>query len=325
MLPTGVGGVGFSPPPEPAVVHPTSGTVRPMVLRQVERRAIPVPGGTIHSRRVRAAERPGTPVLFLHGGPGGSSDGFAVFEELASDRDVVLFDQLGSRSSSWSGPPEQLWTLDRFCREVDTVREAWDLDEVVLYGHSWGGWLSLEYLGRGAAGVTGVILADTTASFDSFAASIDRRVAQLSDPAQEAVAAVRAGASLDSAAYRAAALEFYSRFVVGYVDDPATTAEAVLDRQRASEVFQVMQGSDELHADGLLASWDRRRDLPSIAAPALVLSGEQDHMDPTCAAELRDGLREAELVVVRDASHCPHLERPGATVDAVRGWTTVLG
>jgi proline-specific peptidase len=263
----------------------------------------------------------GRPVLFLHGGPGGSSDGFAVFEGLAADRDLVLFDQLGSRTSTWSrGDDRRLWTMDRFCREVDAVRGAWGLDEVVLYGHSWGGWLGLEYLARGADGVTAVVLADTTAAFTTFAASIERRVRELSPSSRAAIAAARRTGSLDTPEYRAAAIEFYSRFVVGFVDDPVTTADAVLDRQRSSAVFQHMQGADELHADGALATWDRRDSLGAIRVPALVVVGEHDHMDVGCATELRDGLAWAELLVVERASHCPHLERPDVVLDRVGSW-----
>ncbi len=292
---------------------------------EVQHRAIDVPGGTVRSRRICAPVAGGPPLLILHGGPGGSCDGFAAFEALATTRDVVMFDQLGSRSSTWSGDPAQLWTLERFCREIDAVRAAWALDEVVLVGHSWGGWLGQEYLCRGAGGVVGAVLCDTTASFPTFAGSIERRVGQLPETSRAAIAAVRSGASVRSAAYREAALEFYSRFVVAFVEDPRSTAATVLDRQRATEVFQTMQGADELHADGRLAEWDRRRDLGAVRVPTLVVVGELDHMDPACAGEIVDLLPDAELCVVERASHCPHLERPDVLLERVRRWLSERG
>jgi proline iminopeptidase len=38
-----------------------------------------------------------------------------------------------------------LWTLPRYLSEVEEVRRALGLDHFVLYGHSWGGILAMEY------------------------------------------------------------------------------------------------------------------------------------------------------------------------------------
>jgi len=286
-------------------------------------RSIEVPGGTVQSWVVGDLDGPGTPMLFLHGGPGGSCRGFDSLHRLAEDRPLVMLDQLGSPSSNWSGEPDELWSIDRFCEEVDVVRSAWGLDEVLLFGHSWGGWLATDYLCRGAAGVTAAVFADTAASFDSFAASIDRRVAELSPSAQHAVAAFRAGAEDLSGEtgerYREAALEFYDSFVVRNVPGNDMAA-SVFDRQRSTEVFRHMQGHDELHADGSLRTWDRRCDLASVTTPSLVIVGRHDHMDPATAAEIADALPNGELVVFDESSHCPHLEQPDDVVDHVASW-----
>ncbi len=286
-------------------------------MQRIERQ-LRVPGGTVtawHSAADSAVDE--TPLLFLHGGPGGSCDGFAVFEQLANERPVVMWDQLGSRRSTWSGAPEELWTRDRFCAEVDAVRAAFDLDEVITFGHSWGGWLSMDYLSRQPDGVVAAVLSSTSASYSSFQASIDRRVADLPASMRAAVDRQRRGGSVDEPEYHHAALEFYRRFVVRNVPGDAV-AEQVLERQRSSEVFQWMQGADELHADGSLAPWSRVADLPTITAPVLVTVGRFDHLDEHCAAEIADGLTSAELVRFEDSSHCPHLEQPDEVVATVR-------
>jgi proline iminopeptidase len=35
--------------------------------------------------------------------------------------------------------------MDTFVEEVSAVRDALGLDQVHLLGHSWGGWLALQY------------------------------------------------------------------------------------------------------------------------------------------------------------------------------------
>ena len=62
------------------------------------------------------------PLLALHGGPGAGYDYFEPLETLASERPVVLFDQLGCGRSD---KPDDLslWRIERFVEELDAVRE----------------------------------------------------------------------------------------------------------------------------------------------------------------------------------------------------------
>src|SRR5690349_20727561 len=97
---------------------------------------VDVPGGKVFYKTVGSGDR--TPLLLLHGGPGGRSCGFAVLSELASDRRVIRYDQLGSGQSE--RPTDlKLWRTERFVDELDALRNALGLREVHILGHSWGG------------------------------------------------------------------------------------------------------------------------------------------------------------------------------------------
>jgi len=62
------------------------------------------------------------PLLCLHGGPGSTHNYFEPLEQLAAGgRRVVLYDQLGCGNSDRPDDPE-LWTLELFLDEVQTVR-----------------------------------------------------------------------------------------------------------------------------------------------------------------------------------------------------------
>ena len=64
----------------------------------------------------------------------------------AAGVEFYYYDQLGSGNSDQPDDPS-LWELDRFVDEVEQVRRALglDRDNFVLYGHSWGGILAIEY------------------------------------------------------------------------------------------------------------------------------------------------------------------------------------
>ena len=66
---------------------------------------------------------------------------------------------------------------------------------------------------------------------------------------------------------------------------------------------------------------DNRKRLGEIAAPTLVLCGEQDAITPPRVhAELRDAIPHAQLVVVPACGHLATLERPAAVNAALRCW-----
>ena len=57
---------------------------------------------------------------------------------------VVAYDQLGCGKSD-RPKDKSLWSISRYVEEVETVRKAMGLGRVHLLGHSWGGWLGIEY------------------------------------------------------------------------------------------------------------------------------------------------------------------------------------
>jgi len=79
---------------------------------------LPVPGGKVFFRTEGSG---GIPLLCLHGGPGMSHDYIATLADLADERMVVFYDQLGCGRSDRPDDPS-LWTVERAVAEVEAVR-----------------------------------------------------------------------------------------------------------------------------------------------------------------------------------------------------------
>src|SRR5262249_45082275 len=86
------------------------------------------PGGRVWYR-IAGTDRPGIPVLCLHGGPGMPHDYLEPLEDLASRRPVIFYDQLGCGRSDRPAD-DSLWTTDRFVEELAVVRAALGLERV---------------------------------------------------------------------------------------------------------------------------------------------------------------------------------------------------
>jgi proline iminopeptidase len=81
---------------------------------------------------------------------------------------------------------------------------------------------------------------------------------------------------------------------------------------------------DPLHGEEP-APFDVREQLSSIAAPALILTGERDFLcGPRWARELHDGISGSQLTILERSGHMAHLEEPEAFSRAVAGFSANL-
>jgi len=97
---------------------------------------------------VRVAGNPtsGNVLIAIHGGPGMTHDYMLNIEKLAGpDLAVVTYDQRGvGRSSSPEADPTN-YALAQYAEDLDAVRAALDVEQVILFGHSWGGIVAQYY------------------------------------------------------------------------------------------------------------------------------------------------------------------------------------
>lgn len=93
----------------------------------------------------------GTPVVFLHGGPGAYLvDHPAVVEQFYRSLallgfDIYIYDQIGSGYSSRLADPRQ-YTVDRHIQDLEAIRQKIGTDRLILIGDSWGATLGANYI-----------------------------------------------------------------------------------------------------------------------------------------------------------------------------------
>ncbi|KAG6813395.1 hypothetical protein H0H92_011372 [Tricholoma furcatifolium] len=91
-----------------------------------------------------SGNKEGTPVVFLHGGPGGGAEaGDRSFFNPAKYK-IILFDQRGAGKSRPSANLEENTTWD-LVRDIEKIREELKIDKWHVFGGSWGSTLSLAY------------------------------------------------------------------------------------------------------------------------------------------------------------------------------------
>lgn len=276
---------------------------------------VPVDGYSVWYRIV-GAEKQSIPLLTLHGGPGAGHNYLQPLEELAVDRPVIFYDQLGCGLSDKPDAPA-LWIIDRFCREIDTLRTELDLSKVHIFGQSWGGWLAIEYMLGKPKGVASVVLANTSASIPQFTAEARRLIAALPNEVRETLEKYEAVEDYYHPEYEEAVHKFYDRHLCLLSPYPEPL-ERSAENLHQNQVYETINGPNEFVHIGNLKDWDRTDRLSEIDEPVLVATGRHDELTPACSETLHNGLPNSQLAIFENSSHVPFWEEREEYVQVLR-------
>ncbi|MBY0491133.1 MAG: proline iminopeptidase-family hydrolase [Gemmatimonadaceae bacterium] len=276
---------------------------------------IQVEGGKVWYH-IEGADKPGTPLLLLHGGPGSTSFGLKPLEALASDRPVIRYDQLGCGKSDHP-TDTTLFTVARFVRELQTVRDSLGLAEVDLMGHSWGAMLAEAYMGTNPKGVRRLILSSPLVTTAQWTHDADSLIKLLPDSVQQVIAKEEAAKTTDSPAYSAAMDVYYARHVRRA--PRANPADGDSSSKMSGKlVYNYMWGPSEFTSTGTLKTFDATPWLKGITIPTLFLAGEFDEATPASTEHFSTLVPGARFVMIPNAGHATANDNLPALLEAVR-------
>ena len=276
---------------------------------------IPVPGGNVWFRMF-GADKPGTPLLVLHGGPGIPHDYLLPVSALADERPVVFYDQLGCGNSDKT-EDHSLLTVERFIEELARVRAALGLDTVHILGQSWGSMLAVEYmLAKPPAGVRSLILSGPCLSASRWKADQRQYVSELPKKTRETILRNEAAGTFSDPEYQDAMMEYYRLHVCRLDPWPDCLMRSM--ERFALPVYQYMWGPSEFTITGTLRGFECSERLRRISAPVLFTCGRYDEATPGTTAYYQEMLPGSELRVFENASHSHHLEQEPEYLAVVR-------
>jgi len=275
-------------------------------------RMIPVttPKGTYRVWVKRTGSNPALRLLLLHGGPGSTHEVLEACDSYlpAAGVEYYYYDQLGSGFSDHPDEPS-LWEIGRFVDEVEQVRRALRLDSgsFVLYGHSWGGILAIEYALRYQQHLRGLVISNMMSSVPAYNAYAEQvLMPEMDQVALAEIKALEADGDIESSRYMELLLEQHYihhvlRMPVEQWPDPVNRAFAHTN----PAIYVSMQGPSELgiSADAKLAHWDRSGEIASIQVPALVIGAGHDTMDPAHMKMMASRLPAGRYLYCPDGSH----------------------
>jgi pimeloyl-ACP methyl ester carboxylesterase len=233
----------------------------------------------------------GKPLLFLHG-----IDYFAQHRPFL-DSLARQFRVIAPRHPGFGASPRPHWMRgvgDIAYLYLDLI-ERLALDEVILVGASFGGWLAMELGVRSTARLGGLVLIDTLGL--KFGGRDEAEIADIF------------ALSADEAVRRTFADP-------GNAPDYATLDDAAVEEVARDREAAVLYGWRPYMHNPSLRHWLHRLRLPN-----LVVWGERDRIvAPAYGAHLTQALPNARFVPIADAGHYPHIEQPEKVAAAIEAF-----
>lgn len=277
---------------------------------------IEVPGGKVWYRTVGDGGT-GIPLLCLHGGPGMAHDYINPLADLADERMVVFYDQLGCGRSDRPDDPS-LWTMERSVAEVAAVREALNLNRIHLFGNSWGGWLALQYTLDRQPSLESLIVSSSPPSVERAVREMNELRRRLPADVQDALAYHEERGTFECMEYTAAVMVFYKRHLCRVPRWPENV-EYSMGAGFGSGPYLTMWGPSEFGpVTGNLDGWDITARLREISVPTLLTVGRHDEMWPSHMADMQAGIPGAELAIFEESSHMAFVEERATYIARLR-------
>jgi len=275
---------------------------------------ISVPGGSVWYQVMGEG---GIPLLCLHGGPGMAHDYIANLGDLADERAVIFYDQLGCGRSDRPEDPS-LWTFERSVAEVAAVVEALALDRFHLFGNSWGGWLATQYALDLRPPLASLVISSSPPSVARAVREMNELRMQLPSDVEAVIADHEARSCFACPEYTAAIMVFYKRHLCR-LDRWPPGVEYSMGEGFGSGPYLTMWGPSEFGpVTGNLDGWDVTDRLGEISVPTLLTVGRHDEMWPSHMADMQAAIPGSDLAVFENSSHMAFVEERDAYVSTVR-------
>lgn len=234
----------------------------------------------------------GTPVVLLHAFPFNSVMWEPQLESLGDKFRFIAPDLKGFGDTE---APEGAsgYSMDAYADDVKALVDGLGIERLVLAGLSMGGYIALAYMRKYAAGVTGLVLADTRAESDPPEGK-EKRSNQQKQVMQEGTAGLIEGLT-------GALLAESTRT---NKPDVVKKAQAAMDNPAAGFIGALEAMKNRI---------DSTEGLAQIDVPTLIIVGENDAITPPEAArKLHEHIGGSQLVVVPEAGHISNMESPEA-------------
>lgn len=238
--------------------------------------------------------RNNTPVVFLHGFTGDSTDWQFIFDKLPETALPVAIDLIGHGKTD-SHPNPANYTCTAIVHQLDSIFTQLNFQKIILAGYSMGGRAALSYCLKHPNRVSAAVLESTTAGIEDFTVKKERVELDL----------------LYADKIRKEGVESFINF---WFDTPLFKSlrnlpnyESIKSKRSKNSVTGLSNSLMSFSTGLMMSYWDK---LPILNFPVLLISGELDTKYTEINKAMKLKLPDARHNTISQCGHNVHLEKP---------------
>ena len=275
-------------------------------------------GQTYYTKKGRSGK---TPVVWLHGGPGGMHKSDSEVFQLAEHRPVYCYTQIGGGKSTKTD--KKHWTIATFVEELNILVDAWGLDEFHLMGGSWGTTLALEYyLRKKGKGIQSLVFQSPLFNARDWKMDGRKLIKAMPKQSQHIINTCHKIGATDAKVYKDAMFEFYLKHVLRN----KTKLKEMFARKNpnGNKVYEYMWGPSEFEPTGTLKTYSCLAELGKISVPTMIICGEFDEAMPQTGIKYANEIPGCAFAEIKGASHAIWAEKPNKIKTTINTFLTEI-
>jgi proline iminopeptidase len=246
----------------------------------------------------------GQPILIINGGPGMSCKGFKYLANILGETHrAIIYDQRGTGQSKVSQIDENTITMDSMVKDIEVIRNHLNIDDWIVFGHSFGGMLGSYYAAQFPERISGLILS-SSGGINLEPLSRISITSNLTDGGRDSLRYWNAQITSGDTSH-------FARLQKGKILAPVylydkSNVPIIAERltQGNSRINQlVIQNMREI-------GFDCSKGLKNISVPVLIIQGEDDIIDRATAEAAVKVFENSNLIILEKCGHYGWLDQP---------------
>lgn len=264
----------------------------------------------------------GKPLVIIHGGPGLSQDYLLPqMDRLAENNFLIFYDQRGCGRSTGEINKETI-TIETYLNDLEAIRKAYNFEKISILGHSWGGFLAMEYAIAHEDKVDRLILSNSMPASSEEVALFIKEYMKRTAPIREKLNAIQKSDSFVAGDPETVA-EYY-RLVFATYCYKASDADQINLQMSSSAAVRGAKVSALLRQIAFEKPFSLHEQLESITIPTLVISGDVDPIPYSTAENLHKSIKGSVFLLLKPCGHFPFVEEPTAYFNAINSFFNSL-
>jgi proline iminopeptidase len=250
----------------------------------------------------------GEPLLLIHGGPGLNHQYFLPsILNLSKQYQLIFYDQRGCGQSSANQDAKSM-TISRFVEDIEAIRQYFGIQQLNLLGHSWGGFLAMQYAIKYPQNLKSLLLLNSSSASQEFRqANFKLQLSKESEEVKKEKELIKS-----SEDFKAKKISAYERFF-------QVNFKTTLFNPSLSDSLHFGLPSNYLEANKLLyllfndlQDYDLHPKLALVKCKVLIVRGDSDGIVKESDEKIRQSFTnaKAELIEMKNCGHFPFLEKP---------------